>query len=114
MMDRERHNEYTNYSTWAVCTWLDNSRAFQLHTRAIVERIVTEPVAADDPVWGEAAQAVKEWVEMGLPASLSSPAAELMNAGKSDVNWLEVATTRLDENDPRAREIARTERTGRQ
>jgi hypothetical protein len=104
-MDREQHDGYTNYSTWAVCVWLDNDQRKGRVAHDIVDRAIPQGAASDDLAWGAASQAIRDWVDASLPSNLRSPASELMNAGKSDVNWLEVAATRLYDEDPRARRL---------
>lgn len=95
-----RHHGYRNYETFAVCSTLDNDSDLQMQS-ATIARIAAAGEEYPDVA---AAKALREWFEdhqltekPGDNAEdlLSGAANMLLNAALGDVDWLEVARTRL-------------------
>jgi hypothetical protein len=99
------YNGYTNYETWAVCLWLDNEEGLYDTARRMASDTLVE--TADDslkPTKGELHEAadklapiLKDWLEEMMPEMGANVFSDLLNAAWSEVDWLEVASTRFDE-----------------
>jgi hypothetical protein len=76
-------NGWTNYETWCVHLWLTNDEASYNPSREI---------ARESEDAGEAAQALKEFVEDANPyGDEANLYTDLLNAALSPVNWYEIA-----------------------
>lgn len=103
-MHRDGHNGYTNYETWLVCLWLDNDEPLYREARAKVAEVIEQDDDADadeidrDAQLSQAAEVLKEWItDEEMPELDAGIASDLLNAALSEVDWFEVAKTRLDD-----------------
>ncbi|MFO0888321.1 MAG: DUF6573 family protein [Isosphaeraceae bacterium] len=89
---KETYNGWTNYETWAVKLWLDNEPTSYHHW---TER--ARSWKAEEDACGFAEE-LKEAVQDGNPlAEAASVYADLLSAAISDVDWLEIAESYLDD-----------------
>jgi hypothetical protein len=86
---------YKNYETYVVCRWLDNDEPLSIESGKIVRDLMDEGEDRDVNR-GNASQALKAWVESMKP-ELDAPFGDLLSGALSEVNWYEVAETRLAE-----------------
>lgn len=98
------YNGWTNYETWAVALWVDNSEDTYRARRSMADDYRAERVEPDDPKPIEEptvqgfANAIREWVEEEMMPDLgASLASDLLNADLSEVNWREIAEEWLTE-----------------
>ena len=98
--ENETHQGYKNYETFVVCNWLDNDQEL-LYESAQRAREAAESGEIPDAA---AATALREWIEAEKLTEdretevwdvLDGPAGSLLNAALGEVDWLEVAQTRL-------------------
>jgi len=98
--EHETHQGYKNYETFVICSWLDNDQGLQEESamRAL------EAADGEEIPDAAAATALREWIEeehftdsRGEEADdvFTGPAGSLLNSALSEVDWLEVAQTRL-------------------
>jgi len=82
IVTRREYNGWTNYETWLVGLWLDNSQGDQEEAQRIVraERLDT----------GGAAEAIRDWIQELAP-EMDSLYGDLLGAALSEVNWQEIA-----------------------
>jgi hypothetical protein len=99
------YNGYKNYETWAVCLWLDNDEGLYNEARRTANDALRE-IAADpeaptkeekEEAAGKLAHTLKDWLEEMMPDLGANVFSDLLNAAWSEVDWLEVASTRFDE-----------------
>ena len=81
-MRREEYNGYTNYETWLVNLWLNNDEATYNQLR---ELVVTTSTAY------ELGKALQEWIQESIPEAVDGMFMDLINAGLSEVDWMEIA-----------------------
>jgi hypothetical protein len=104
-MANTSYNGYSNYETWAVCLWLDNDEGLYDEARRTANDALREvAVDSDEPTKEEKEEAarvlaprIKEWLEEMMPELGANVFSDLLNAAWSEVDWLEVASTRFDE-----------------
>lgn len=98
------YNGYTNYETWAVCLWLDNDEGLYNESRDRARQTLVDCADdADNPTEDEINTAVhktademKDWLQEMMPDLGASLWSDLLNAALSEVDWYEVAKTRLE------------------
>lgn len=99
--DDETHQGYTNYETFTICVWLDNDRRLRDDSVFLAKSV---SIGAEFPDV-RAADALREWIESkhltenraaDVEDVLSGVANTLLNSALGDVDWLQVAHTRLD------------------
>ena len=105
--DDDRYNGWSNYETWTVSLWLDNDEHTYRYWRDELKRHRNE--ARYDPrvrsgVWTEQeatrlnlADQLKDEVTDAMPLRQASLYADLLNAALSEVDWLEIVDSWLDE-----------------
>ncbi len=103
----KRYNGWTNYETWAVSLWIDNDQATYLHWREETARHVRE--SDDDEMVGKGiwtareaaryklAQQLRDEVTDAAPDLEASVYSDLLQAALDDVDWIEIAESRLDD-----------------
>lgn len=103
--DTETYNGWTNYETWVCKLWMDNDEGSQQCWRAQAHAAKANPIeneymtperrivyALAETMQACFEEQAQEW--MGNPASFF---ADIVNAGLSRVNWLEIAESLIEE-----------------
>lgn len=108
------HEGWSNYETWAVQLWIDNTEwTYEQRREMARETLRAADFAAAADGFGER---IKNWVEDNRPRfdETSSTAVglwtDLLNAAVSEVDWDEIARAWLDEAET---EVEAAEREGR-
>ena len=106
-MTDTKYNGWTNYETWCVKLWLDNERGTYLevteHASEVYAEATEEAGAPLDTSFSNTAYELAEWLkeyitgEDNAPDLGASVYGDLLNAAFSEVNWLEMATSYLDD-----------------
>jgi hypothetical protein len=87
------YNGWTNYETWVVALWMNNSESNGYRSVLIAD---TKDLAKSKQIsW--LADALQVWVDEDKPLVNSSLYLDLINASLSKVNWREIATNFLAE-----------------
>ncbi len=103
-MERKEYNGWTNYETWNVNLWLDNSEADQSYMQELAKAAISETAATDILTQEQAARywlsaEIKLFVEQ-IHEDSDPPQhgvlADLLNNALSAVNWNEIAEYLLD------------------
>jgi hypothetical protein len=81
-MSESTYNGWTNYETWAVKLWLDNSQGDQEYAAELCTKAQNEFNAADD---------LRAFVEESMPDLGASMASDLLSSALGRVNWREIA-----------------------
>lgn len=105
--DDQTHQGYANYETFLVCTYLDNDRTLLRKSRDIARKAAAEDAETGDV---QAADALRKWYEATqLVIGGKEPEDVLIGNGSSmlynaisNVDWLQVARTRLEITDAEA------------
>ena len=84
------YNGWTNYATWAVNLWLTNDEYSESNLRQMVEDTNSLAHRVD------LADALKQYVEDGMPDLGCTLYADLMTAALGDINWWELAEAAID------------------
>ena len=104
------YNGWTNYETWNVALWIDNDqgtyRMVQDWAETAVARIrlgyinASAYLTSDEQATRIVAEQIKELVEeenpLGNDASMYS---DMLSAAISEVDWSEIAKSRIEEGD---------------
>jgi hypothetical protein len=102
------YNGWRNYETWAVGMWLDGNytgEATALEALDVVRAASDDYDASnvDKGIWTEdqarvyaVEAALKSYFEESLPDLGASIEQDLLNAATSEINWRELAESRLD------------------
>jgi hypothetical protein len=95
------YNGWKNYETWNVALWVDNDQGSYYRRNEILDDLLSEHEGNTDAARIPAADALKNFVEdevIGLEdLELPGPAADLLNAALSEVDWFEIAENWLEE-----------------
>ena len=91
---------YSNYPTWAVCLWLDNDQGLYEEARDIVRRF-----RGRDRWQYNAADALETWIGELAP-TVTGLFSDLLTHALGEVDWVDVATSRLDEDETAESEVA--------
>ena len=93
-MERKDYNGYTNNETWVVALWIDNDQGSQEYWESVAAEIVSEDspayIADENQQKCTLAERLKQEHEDALP-ELNGFAADLLNAGFSEVDWYDIA-----------------------
>ena len=82
------YNGYANYETWNVALWLDNDQSDYANMQELTREHKDHPA--------QLADAIREYVEENhIPDLGATMAADLLGAAMSEVNWFELAETKL-------------------
>lgn len=103
MSDKDTtYNGWTNYETWAVSLWIDNTEYHHLHWREMAQTAWDQ--ATGGKIFTRAEQArfslaeqLKGWVEVLAPNLPPSMYSDLLNAAISEVDWQEIAENMLED-----------------
>lgn len=90
MSDDKKYNGWTNYETWAVNLWFDDSwseTAQEIYNEAEAERSFTKEERATLTLTDR----IKDEVEEMQPDLGASIWSDLLSAAMSEVNWYEIA-----------------------
>jgi hypothetical protein len=102
------YNGWRNYETWAVSMWLDGNytgEATALEALDVVRAASDDYDASnvDKGIWTEdqarvyaVEAALKSYFVESLPDLGASIEQDLLNAATSEINWRELAESRLD------------------
>lgn len=108
-MTDSTYNGWTNYETWLVALWLDNSEGAQESTREQARECIEDAEGDKDEATYALEQIIKDAHEDYAP-SLDGVYADLLNAALSSVDWREIARHYVDDAyDDWAKENAETE-----
>jgi hypothetical protein len=99
--EAKKYNGWTNYETWAVALWMDNSQCDQEYWNEQAEEAYREAKADDTFSRVENAaftlrDSIKESFEENSPCQDASVYTDLLNAALGEVNWFEIASNRVD------------------
>ena len=93
---REPYNGYTNYPTWNAALWMHNdSPEKQRFYEKRVERLIEEYGKLEAKYL--LADEIKEEIELGKPEIEASTYSDLLNYAISEINFIEVAETFIEE-----------------
>ena len=105
----QRYNGWTNYETWTVALWLGNDETTCDYCADVADECKAEAPDSDQVksgIWtvGEAAryqlaERLKEDIESGSPLEEASMYSDLLNSAIQSVNWKEIASTQLEEDE---------------
>jgi hypothetical protein len=105
----QRYNGWTNYETWAVALWLGNDETTCDYWADVADECKAEAPNSEQVesgIWtvGEAAryklaERLKEDIESGSPLEEASMYSDLLNSAIQSVNWNEIASTQLEEDE---------------
>jgi hypothetical protein len=98
-MNDKSYNGWSNYETWAVNLWLDNSEGDQELLREFAEQCIrdAELDGSDrDHAAYECSRMIREYVEESMP-ELDGMFSDLLQSALSEVNWLEIAGHIVDD-----------------
>ena len=82
------YNGWTNYETWCVKLWMDNEEGSY--------RYWLEKAEEDDVDASDLAEIIQCEHEEALP-NLEGFAADLLNTALSEVNWVEIAESLIED-----------------
>lgn len=108
-MNNQKCNGYTNYATWAVSLWLDNSQCSQEYWHKVARRIYDKEAREQehfskmedatyilaDKLKNDHEEARCQIMEDNMLTT--SLWADLLNAALSEVNWEEIAKNLLED-----------------
>lgn len=98
------YNGWSNYETWVVNLWLSNEegsyRYWTDRTRELIAECADE--ADDRSALTRLARELKESVHEECATPKANLAADLMNAALGEVDWCEIARSRIDDETPPA------------
>lgn len=102
-MTTERYQGWENYETWAVKLWMDNEEGTYLYWRETAQTawdLATAdlPFTRDERAALDLADDLKEWHEEQLP-EVAGFVGDLLQAAFSEVNWMEIAKSLLEDVD---------------
>ena len=89
-MTHKEYNGWTNYETWAVALWLDNSEQSQGYWQEMAREALVHEDGELDSAAHRLALIMQSDHEEALP-ELTGFASDLLNAAMSEVNWQEIA-----------------------
>lgn len=93
-METKTYNGYTNYETWAVALWIDNEQGTQQYWESVADELSNpdspEYISDENTQKCRLADRLKDEHEEALP-ELQGFAADLLNAGMSEVDWYDIA-----------------------
>ncbi len=81
------YNGYTNYATWCVCLWLDNDSTLYNYWSD----------RAFDTALPKLADELEEYFKHNIPDISLGVYSDLLQSALVEVNWLEVAKSRIPE-----------------
>ena len=87
----KEYNGWTNYETWTVKLWMDES----CYWEGIAEEY-RDSDSGEKDIYG-LAQRIKEEIEENNPLNEASMYSQLLNGALSEVNWREIAESLLEE-----------------
>lgn len=104
----KNYNGWTNYETWNVKLWMDNSQGDQEYWRdralnLIAISLPTEYSSKEDNAIYDLSDEIKESFEgqaqeiMEKANASASPFMDLLNASLSEVNWREIAESLIED-----------------
>ncbi len=97
----KKYNGWTNYETWAVKLWMDNSEGDQQFFKEMAnEAIKTEIVGTNGQNMAcyHLSQSLKDYFDEANPLGDQATCfTDLLNAALSEVNWYEIAQTLIDD-----------------
>jgi hypothetical protein len=91
-----KYNGWTNYETWLVALWIDNSEGDQEATREMAAAAYRDAEADDtfsrlERATLNLADQIKTMIEEAAPDLGASMYADMINGALSSVNWYEIA-----------------------
>jgi accessory colonization factor AcfC len=94
-MNTSEYNGWTNYQTWAVSLWMDNTQGDQQYwaeiTKEVVERAQADAIfTAAERAAFDLTEKMKDHFEENMP-EIGGVYADLLGSALSDVNWREIA-----------------------
>lgn len=95
------YNGYKNYETWNVCLWIDNDQGLQEYWGEIAQEVYDDAEATSygtkkEMAISDLAKRMKDDFQEQMP-ELDGMWADLLGAALSEVDWHEVAETRLED-----------------
>jgi hypothetical protein len=91
-MTQDEYNGWTNYETWSVKLWIDDSHYYW---QEIVQEYKDSDSGTKD-VYG-LAERIREEIEDNSPLNGASVYSQLLNGALCEVNWQEIAESLLEE-----------------
>jgi hypothetical protein len=96
------YNGWTNYETWNVALWMDNSEGSQAYWNERAEELLEDGVEQDDATYKlskEIEEQHEEYVQDALEKAGAecSFMADIVNGSMREVNWYEIAEHYIDE-----------------
>ena len=104
MADTQGYNGWTNYETWCMNLWISNDEGSDAYAREITREVLAdrdEEELHDDPLPARitVADRLKDWQEEDMPELPASVWSDLLNAGFSQVDWIEIAENLIADED---------------
>lgn len=102
-MKRKEYNGWTNYETWSVALLIDNDQGSQEYWQERAEEAVQEAIDNDESeikhkAACRLAELIQEEHEENNPlADKTDIYSQLLSGALSEVNWYEIAKSRVDE-----------------
>ena len=94
-MSDQRYNGWHNYETWCMNLWITNDQATDAYARQLTREVLEEAEDEDDPKLLSArimvADRLKDWQEEDMPELPASVWSDMLNAGFSEIDWIEIA-----------------------
>lgn len=104
LADRDKHNGFTNYETWAVSLWLSNEEGSQRYwsekareAREYAEENPEKHREQKEVAINWLADSLKDELEYAAPDLGATMWADLLNAAIGGVDWYEIAEHLLEE-----------------
>lgn len=103
-MNVKPYNGYTNYETWLVALWIDNSEGWQSDFQDKANDIwrdseSSEYCTREDEAKRKLAKIIEEEIDELNPLSDAGMFTDLLNAALSEVDWEDIAENYIDEID---------------
>ena len=102
-MNEKNYNGWTNYETWLVKLWMDNSEYWEEEARSCMDDACPKEADAAslrNEARHDLAERIKESHESYVDEVMPRPAGflnDLVNAALSEVNWDEIAAHYVDD-----------------
>jgi hypothetical protein len=99
-MTVKKYNGWTNYETWNVKLWIDNDVGSYSCWRDAAQEIFEEQDGDKEVAAFVLSKRLEDETKENAPYLGASTYSDLLNAALSEVNWLEIAESLIEECDP--------------